>query len=535
MPRRTGRAAAGLLAALLVSAAPAGATPNADVAGAAAAAGSTFSTSDVPLDHLTPQRSVLAFQEESALFSSLTDYDVSGKLIMLQAKSVTTKNNVDWTITLKSGWTFHNGDPVTAQSFVDAWNATAYGPNAWPTNAELAEIKGYAALNPTAKGAKPSRKTLSGLKVLNATTFKVTLSAPDSQFPLQLSQLGFLPLPKAAFSDPKGYDKHPIGNGPYEMVGNWTSSSTSMTTKRYAGYKGAPGGVDTIVFKFYSNQHTAYNDVLAGNLDMAGIGQDQYAQAKAKFGSRFIAYGAPAIDYLGFPLNDPRFQDVRVRHALSMAIDRAAISKALFAGVEPSAADWIPPAVQGGGTNACGQWCTYNPEAAKALLAQAGGLSGAVNIWFPGGFGYDAAFQAIANQWHQNLGLTVNLKATTGFSDFFADLQNKTVDGPFRGHWGALYPSAQNFLNPLYKIGGEFNYATYYANQKATDLITAASQAKSLSASQALYRKAVNQIAADFPTAPLYYAKYVYVIGPKVRNLHVNLSGTYINRLKVTG
>src|SRR4051794_3612067 len=100
MPRRAGLAA-GLLTGLLISAAPAGATPNVAAAGAAAAAGTTFSISDVPLDHLTPQRSVLAFQEESALFSSLTDYDASGKLVMLQARSVTTRNNVDWTIKLK--------------------------------------------------------------------------------------------------------------------------------------------------------------------------------------------------------------------------------------------------------------------------------------------------------------------------------------------------------------------------------------------------------------------------------------------------
>jgi peptide/nickel transport system substrate-binding protein/oligopeptide transport system substrate-binding protein len=529
--------AAGLLGASLVVAAPAGATPmtSGQHATRAAAGVTTFSISDTPLDHLTPQRSELAFQEESALFSALTDYDANGKLFDLQAQSVTSKNNVVWTIKLRPGWTFHNGEPVTSSSFINAWNAAAYGPNAWPTNAEFAEVKGYAALNPTKKGAKPTAKTLAGLKAVNPLTIRVTLSAPDSQFPLQLSQLGFLPLPKAAFTNPSAFDKHPIGNGPYEMVGNWSSSAPSMTTKRYPGYKGTPGGVDQIVFKFYSNQHTAYNDVLAGNLDMAGIGQDQYAEAKAKFGSRFIAFSAPAIDYMAFPLYDQRFQDIRVRHALSMAIDRKAISTALFAGVEPPATDWLPPAVQGGGTNACGQWCQYNPTAAKALLDAAGGLTGTVNIWFPGGFGYDAAFQAIANQWHQNLGLTVNLHPTSGFSDFFADMQNKTVDGPMRGHWGALYPSAQNFLNPLYKIGGEFQYSTGYSSQVTTNLINEATRAPSLAASVRLYQKAVKQIAADFPTAPLYYAKYVYVVGTKVHNLHVNLSGTFINRVKVSG
>jgi oligopeptide transport system substrate-binding protein len=496
--------------------------------------GGTFSISDGMLDHLTPQRSELSFQEESALFAGLVDYDSHSKLVNLMAQSISSKDARTWTIRIKKGWTFHNGEPVTASSFVNAWNADAYAPNAWATNAEMAEIQGYGALNPTKKGAKPTRKTLSGLKVVNPYTIRVKLSAPDSQFPLQLSQLGFLPLPKVAFTDPEGFDHKPIGNGPFEMTSTWQPNKTSMTVKRYPGYKGAKPGVDTIVFKFYADQHTAYNDVLAGNLDMAGIGQDQYAVAKAKFGNRFIAFDAPAIDFLGFPLFDSRFQDVRIRHALSMAIDRKAISQALFSGVNPPATDWIPPAMQGGGTNACGKWCQFDPAAAKALLQQAGGISGPVTIWYPGSFGYDATFQAIANGWQQNLGITVNLKATTNFNDYFADLANKTVDGPFRGHWGALYPSAQNILNPLYKTGGEFNYSTYYQSAKTTALITEGTQAKTLAGSIKLYRQALNQIAADFPTAPLFYAKYVYVIGPKVRNLHVNLSGTFINRVTVT-
>ena len=85
-----------------------------------------------------------------------------------------------WTIKIKPGWTFHNGEPVTAQSYIDAWNKTAYGPNAWADNGELSDVVGYPALNPAS--GKPTTKVLSGLKALNATTIQVRLIHPHSQF-----------------------------------------------------------------------------------------------------------------------------------------------------------------------------------------------------------------------------------------------------------------------------------------------------------------------------------------------------------------
>ena len=68
----------------------------------------------------------------NALFSPLIDYDQeTGEPFPVVATEVpTSDDNINWTITINEGWTFHNGDPVTAQSFVDAWNWAAYGPNA---------------------------------------------------------------------------------------------------------------------------------------------------------------------------------------------------------------------------------------------------------------------------------------------------------------------------------------------------------------------------------------------------------------------
>lgn len=487
-------------------------------------------------DFLTPNRSTTAFDEDHALFTPLMELDAHNKLVKGMAQSlVSSQGSRVWTITLKRGWTFQNGEPVTAKSFVDAWNATAYGPNAWANNGELANIAGYPALNP-AKG-KPKVKTLSGLKVLSPTSFRVTLIKPDSQFPLELTggQLGFYPLPSVAYKDIASYDKAPIGNGPFEMVGKF-QPNVGLTVQRWSAYKGQKPHVDQIQFKVYSDVHTAYNDVLAGNLDVTFVGNDELGKAQKDFPGRFRAYNAPAIDNLDFPLYDARFKDVRIREAISMAIDRQAISKALFGGVLTPATDWVPASVPGARSGKCGVYCTYNPAKAKALLAAAGGWTGTMNIWYPGGNGYDPLFQAIGNDLRQNLGITVAYQAPPGFGPFFQDLADKKVDGPSRGHWGALYPSMENTLFSLYTPAGGVGYEeTYYSNAKTTALIAKGNAAPSLAQAIHDYQLADDQIAADFPTAPLFNAKYDYVFSKHVTGVVIDVNQIELGDLRVVG
>ena len=59
------------------------------------------------------------------------------------ADSITSEDTTTWTVILEDGWTFHDGTPVTAQSFVDAWNYTAYSPNAQAASHFSANVAGY--------------------------------------------------------------------------------------------------------------------------------------------------------------------------------------------------------------------------------------------------------------------------------------------------------------------------------------------------------------------------------------------------------
>jgi hypothetical protein len=120
-----------------------------------------FSVAELePPSFLPGQNNGVAEDELNAIFAPLTKFNAKNQLTYVQAQSVTPSDGgMLWTIRIKPGWTFHNGEPVTAQSYVNAWNATAYGPNAWANNGSFADFAGYPALNP-AKG-KPSARRYS--------------------------------------------------------------------------------------------------------------------------------------------------------------------------------------------------------------------------------------------------------------------------------------------------------------------------------------------------------------------------------------
>lgn len=112
---------------------------------------------------LVPGRQSVAYEFAMAVWSPLAYLENDSTLSYVQAKSIESPDATTWTITLRKGWAFHDGTPVTAQAYVDSWNVVAYGPNAFENSGQLANIVGYSDLNP-AKG-KPATKTMSGLHV----------------------------------------------------------------------------------------------------------------------------------------------------------------------------------------------------------------------------------------------------------------------------------------------------------------------------------------------------------------------------------
>jgi oligopeptide transport system substrate-binding protein len=440
-----------------------------------------------------------------ALFTPLVRYnaDTSVPEYTGMAESITSADQRVWTIKLRPGFTFHNGEAVDAQSYLRAWNAGAYGPNAYNDSYFYENIAGYDDL----QGAKPKAKEMSGLKAVDATTLQVTLKEPFSQYPVTLGYNAFYPVPASFTSDPKAYEKAPIGNGPFQMDGVWEHNQQIKTTRypRYAG--GKKPSIDGVTFRIYSNINTAYNDLLGGSLDiMDSLPPERLSEARSTFGDRFIDRPSSAFTYIGFPLYDRRFRSADLRTAFSMAIDRQAIIKAVYNGAYTPARSLVSPVVAGARPDPCGSACTYQPVKAKQLFDRAGGYSGTLTLWFNSGQGHEKWMEAVANQLRTNLGIADIRFKSLDFAQYNPKLDANQMTGPFRLAWLMDYPSPQNYLQPIYSTTGSSNYSRY-TNPRVDQLLAQGNAAGSVAAGITYYQRAEDLILADLPTIPMWFQK----------------------------
>src|SRR3954452_12380148 len=178
--------------------------------------------------HLIPTNSIESNSSQvlASLFYPLVGFGADRRPAPVAAASVTPdRNNRVWTVKLKTGFTFGNGEPVTADNYIDAWNYGAYAPNGQLASYFFARIDGYVDLQSKAPDGPagpqpaptPKANRMSGLKKVDDTTFTVTLSAPFAGWESVLGATAFYPLPRAAFSAPgviaAGFEETPIGNG----------------------------------------------------------------------------------------------------------------------------------------------------------------------------------------------------------------------------------------------------------------------------------------------------------------------------------
>ncbi|WP_329122332.1 peptide ABC transporter substrate-binding protein [Streptomyces sp. NBC_01465] len=461
----------------------------------------------------------------STLFTGLTKLNEKNEVVNDLAQSIDTKDSKVWTIKLKPGYTFHNGEAVTAKSFVDAWNYGANQENAQQTNAMFSHIQGYTDLNPGEK-KKVTTKAMSGLKAVDDTTLQVTLDAPFSAFPTQLSFYGFAPLPKVFYDNPKAFGEAPIGNGPYKMSGSFKHNE-SISVVKYDKYPTASSyAVKGINFKIYSNSDTSYKDLVAGNLDIDdSIPTSGLATYKNDLGSRAIDESDSGVGYIGFPLKyNKAFENKDLRKAISMAIDRKTIADKIFLGSRMPADDFISPIIEGYRQGACGDACTLNAAKAKELYKKSGGLpNDTLEIGYNADGDHKGWIEAVANQIQQNLGIKVTAKPFEQFQTILNDLDAKKYGGAFRMGWNMDYPNMENYLRPIFSkdaIANGSNYAGY-TNEKFEQLLKDGDQATTSEAAIKKYQEADDVLLDEMPYIPVYFYKLNAGYSSKIKSMKI--------------
>jgi ABC-type oligopeptide transport system substrate-binding subunit len=468
----------------------------------------------------------------NALFTALVDYDKDFRPIEEAAESITTTDNKLWTIRLKAGWTFHNGEPVTSDSYINAWNAGAWGPNAHDGNYHFTKIAGFEAMNPRDAKIAPSAKKLTGLRKIDDLTFEVELSKPYVNFKSMLGYTAFFPLPTVAFSDlsnnqiDPAYQEAPIGQGPFKMKGIWQHDQI-IETEVFENYAGAvKPKIAGVAFKIYQTQTTQYQDLLAGQLDIvAQIPLENIGGAPADLGERFKTSPSSTIQIMAFPTFDPRFSKVEIRRAISMAIDRDEIVRTIFRDSQVSARSFVAPLVPGYRENTCGENCAFNPKKAREVFEAAGGaaaVKGRIEIAYNVDGGHKPWVDATCNQLRTNLGVECLGNPQPKFSEMLTKAEKKEPMGMFRMGWIFDYPAMENYLGPLYSTHGSSNYYGY-SNAEFDKLVDDGDQAATPEAATALYQKAEDLLVRDLPVLPLRFGRQSFGHSARVANVDIDL------------
>ncbi|SMQ68266.1 ABC transporter substrate-binding protein [Agreia sp. VKM Ac-1783] len=453
------------------------------------------------------------------IFAGLVYYDAKGAPVNDVADSIETTDAQNYTIKIKPGLKFTNGDPVDAASFVDAWQYGALLSNAQLSSYFFEDIEGF---------SYDADSPLTGLKVVDDTTFTVALTSPKSDFPLRLGYSAFFPLPKSAFADMAAFGENPIGNGPYMLAGAgaWKHNEKIdlVVNPDYKGGRVPKNGGVTIVF--YATQDAAYSDLQGGNLDVLDAVPDSaYQTFQSDLGDRAVNQPAAVFQSFTIPSRLAHFggeEGTLRKQAISMAINREEITKVIFEGTRTPASDFTSPVIDGWTDKLKGaDVLKYNPDEAKKLWAEADKISpwsGTFQIAYNSDGGHQGWVDAVANSLKNTLGIDASGAPSPTFAQVRTAITDRSIQTAFRTGWQADYPGLFNFLGPIYATNAGSNDGDY-SNPDFDALLEKGSSETDVDTANKDFQDAQEILLKDLPAIPLWYSNVTGGYGTEVSNV----------------
>jgi oligopeptide transport system substrate-binding protein len=459
------------------------------------------------------------------LFEGLRTYDPNGKPVNSLAESIESSDSQNWTIKVKQGTKFTNGEPVTAKTFVDSWNFAANSKNLQQNGFFFESIEGYAEVSAvtTEKSADgkttttpaPTAETMTGLAATDDSTITVKLAQPEADWSLRLGYAAFFPLPSDALKDPKAFGENPIGNGPYKMEkeGAWVHDQSISLVKNadYSGPRAAKNG--GVTFKFYTDPGPAYTDLQSDNLDVTDVLPSNALKTYVSdFPDRNATKAVATNSTLNIPGYNPNFQGEAGklrRQALSYAINREEIAKVVFNGTRTPAKAFAPPVIDGFKEGLKGsEVLKFDAAKAKDLWAQAEKIqpydnSKPLQIASNTDGGNKEWIDAVTNGFKNNLGIQAEIQPFAKFAEVLNLRKSQQLPGLTRSGWQGDYPSLYNFLGPVWATGAPSNYEKY-TNPEFDKLLQEGLASKTPDEANAKFNQAQEILFEDLPGLPLW-------------------------------
>lgn len=386
------------------------------------------------------------------------------------------------TVTLKDGLKWSDGEPITADDVVFSYNAQAdkKSGNADPLWIGDSPVKTEAVDQKTVKFTLP---TASAAAVASVPT--VTWIIPKHVYgkvtDFSVSQL----------------DPIAVGSGPYKL--EEYKKGEYLTFVRNDNYYGEKAKVGRIVFRIISNGATIKTALQTGEIDAANIAPGDVEGLKSAPVNTYT-YSEGRVGYIGFN-TQKNLKDVRVRQALSYAIDRTAIANAAYLGPQyyKLAYTILPPANPFATENV--NKYERNVDKAKQLLQEAGVTNPTVNFAYNGSSAAQTAQATVIQQQAKEAGFNVNLEA--GDSSAIQAELDKGGDSKYDAFIGGYIMSIDpDSYKQLYESTASANFFGY-KSEKVDQLFKQGVAETDNAKRKAIYDQLQQQIAEDAPVYPV--------------------------------
>lgn len=439
----------------------------------------------------------------------LTTADNNGATIPGMAEKWESADNKVWKFTLRDAkWS--NGDPVTADDFVYSFRRLTDPATASPYSTYLADAKVVNAQEIVDGKAKPDSL---GVKALDAKTLEITLSEPVPYFPDMLFHSSVKPVNRKVveqFGDKWTQPENYVSNGAYKLK-SWTVNESIVLERNPQYYDDANTKINQVTMLVIPSSVTDVTRFKAGEIDVTydDLPNEQFQSLKSELSDQLKISPKLCTYYYEFNHTKAPFNDARVRHALSLTLDRDLFAEKIVGRGETPAYQYTPPAAQGM-KEFVPEWKSWDKarriEEAKKLLAEAG-YSEANPLKFELLYNTNENHKknavAAAALWKEALGF-VEVTLNNQEWKTYLDTRRTQKHQMSRGGWCADYNEASTFLN-TFKSNSSSNYGKY-ASAEFDDLM-----AKTLSADVTpeqraeLYKQAEAVLDKDAATIFVYH------------------------------
>jgi ABC-type oligopeptide transport system substrate-binding subunit/DNA-binding SARP family transcriptional activator len=425
------------------------------------------------------------------------------------------ENGCKYIFHLRDDARWSDGTAVTAEDFVYAWQRVLDPGIASPNASLLYDVKNAEAFHQ----GEISNPDQLGVYAFNPTTLAVELEAPTSYFPHLLTYTPTYPVPRHAiekYGQTWTNVENLVNNGPFRL--ETYQPRQLMTFGRNPEYQGRFTGNVELVELYLSVKTSGRVELCleqyeADKLDVTSIWHltaSEMDRVRRQYADEYLSIPCLATHYIGFDVTRPPFDDVRVRRAFAMAVDKETLADVVLGGyVFPATGGFVPPGMPG---HSAGIGLPYNPDQARQLLAEAGYPKGRgfPTVEWLINHGHAYVREYLQTQWQENLNIDLTGEECSKDPQFF-DRLGKNPPHMFRMGWSADYPDPDNILRASCILP-----LRHWQNNTFAGLIEQARRVTDQPRRIELYQQADKILVDEAPIMPYLYVRHHFLVKPWV-------------------